>query len=132
MDKKFLSSAAILGALSVIFGAFGAHALKARLEPDQLQIFETGVRYQMYTALAMLGLAGFSEKLSCKYLNYTFWCFLVGISFFSGSIYLLSMRTILGIENLTSILGPITPMGGLLLILGWVFIFISTFKLKSN
>ena len=125
MNRKFFIAASMLGALSVIFGAFGAHALKARLEPDQLLVFETGVRYQMCHAIVLLVLSVLSEKFSSKYINYAFWCFVIGILFFSGSIYLLSTRTILGIEGFTKILGPITPLGGLLLISGWGLIFIS-------
>ena len=130
-NRKFLLTSSILGALSIILGAFGAHALKARLDPDQLLVFETGVRYQMYHALVLLGLAVLSEKLSSKYINYAFWCFVIGTIFFSGSIYLLSTRSILGLQGFTKILGPITPLGGLLLIIGWILIFISALTSKE-
>lgn len=132
MNRKFLSAAAVLGGLSVVFGAFGAHYLKAKLDGDQLQTFETGVRYQMYHALALLLLSAVSEKLSSKYLNYIFWCFLVGVLFFSGSIYLLACKNLLGIESIAKVLGPITPLGGLLFILGWIFIFVSSLGFKSK
>lgn len=132
MNKNILSIAGILGVTAVILGAFGAHYLKNKLAFDQLQVFETGVRYQMYHALALLFLSALSEKLSLKYLNYTFYCFLIGTLLFSGSIYLLSCRTLLGIESWVTILGPITPLGGFILITGWIFIFISGISSKAT
>jgi uncharacterized membrane protein YgdD (TMEM256/DUF423 family) len=131
MSKKLLSTASVLGATSIILGAFGAHYLKARLTSDQLQTFETGVRYHIYHALALLALAFASEKLSSKFLNYAFWCFVPGICLFSGSIYLLSTKTLVDIEGWSKFLGPITPFGGLLLISGWIFIFIAAISSKS-
>jgi uncharacterized membrane protein YgdD (TMEM256/DUF423 family) len=112
-------------------GAFGAHYLKSKLSVEQLQTFEVGVRYQMYHALAMLALAILSERNTSKYHNYTYWCFLIGILLFSGSIYLLSTKTLFGLESFSKVLGPVTPLGGLLLISGWLFIFIAGFGSKS-
>jgi uncharacterized membrane protein YgdD (TMEM256/DUF423 family) len=80
----------------------------------------------------MLGLAFLSEKSPSKYLTYTFWCFLIGILLFSGSIYLLSTKTLLGIESVAKILGPITPLGGILLISGWIFILLTAMASKAD
>jgi len=121
---KFIRIAAISGALAVALGAFGAHSLKAVLDPDQLQTFETGVRYQFYHTLALLFVGLLMNSHPSKALNMAGTSFLVGICCFSGSLYLLATRSLLGIENLT-ILGPITPIGGLFFIIGWVFIALS-------
>lgn len=113
--KTAMILASTYGMLSVILGAFGAHALKARLTTDQLMSWETGVRYQMYHALALLLLALLEDK--GWNLKPSVICFGVGVALFSGSIYLLS----LGIGP-RALLGPITPIGGLLLIVGWAWL----------
>ncbi|WP_231975183.1 DUF423 domain-containing protein [Tenacibaculum maritimum] len=108
-----LISAAIFGMLAVIFGAFGAHALKKVLSETQLKSFETGVKYQMYHALVLLFIGNqFSEPnqtMAC--------CFMIGIFLFSFSIYGLILSDYKG-KKIT-LLGPVTPLGGGLLILGW-------------
>lgn len=112
-----------LAALAVALGAFAAHGLRARLEPRQLEIFQTGVTYQFYHAIGLLALAACAAQVSSAQthlLNYAMWCFLLGIVFFSGSLYILSTRALTGLEALTPIMGPITPIGGLLFIAGWV------------
>lgn len=122
MDKKILLTAAILGITAIILGAFGAHALKKVLTETQLQSFEIGVRYQMYHAFFLLFL-GIFTFLSEKERLVIFWLTLTGILFFSGSIYLLATN---GITNLkTKWLGPITPIGGVLLISAWGYLFYS-------
>ncbi|MFN8145644.1 MAG: DUF423 domain-containing protein [Bacteroidia bacterium] len=128
MQKIFFISGTLLGALAVMFGAFGAHALKARLSPDALQIFETGVRYQFYHAFALILLVLVSPKIQSTYLTYSGICFLFGVLFFSGSLYLLSMRELLGIDSWKSVLGPITPLGGLSFIMGWIFMLAAALK----
>lgn len=109
---------AILAALGVIAGAFGAHYLKQRLqiEPRQLESFETGVRYQIYHAMALLtvGLLAITGRGAPAPLNLAGWLFLVGTVLFSGSIYMLA----LGVGP-SKVLGPITPLGGLSLIVAW-------------
>ncbi len=122
--RFFIAVAAILGALAVVLGAFGAHALKAKLTADQLSTFETGIRYHFYHALALLILAFISVKLQSSILPYVGYLWLIGIVLFSGSIYLLATKEILGIEH-WNWLGPITPIGGTLLIIGWILLFIS-------
>jgi uncharacterized membrane protein YgdD (TMEM256/DUF423 family) len=127
MQKFFIRAAAISAAIAVILGALGAHALKTKLGPDQLQGFETAVKYQMYHSLALLALPLLINVLNTTMLRYAGLFFITGMVFFSGSIYLLSTRTLTGMEGL-SILGPVTPIGGLFLIAGWIFVFIATIK----
>ena len=116
MNKKITATAAFLGIIAIILGAFGAHALKKVLSPEQLISFETGVRYQMYQAFFLFFLATQNDILE-KTKKTIFTLILSGTLFFSGSIYLLSTTGITGI-NFKPI-GFITPIGGLLLILAW-------------
>jgi len=116
MEKKILILGLILGMLSIIFGAFGAHALKKVLSQESLDSFETGVRYQMYHALFLLLIAN-TAFLSVKEKSILFYLVLVGVLFFSGSIYLLATSVVTGIKS--KILGPITPIGGVILIASW-------------
>lgn len=116
-----LATGALLGLLSVIFGAFGAHALKKKLSTEQLQSFEVGVRYQMYHAIVLLILGFNNEMISIA--NY--WCFTLGVLLFSFSIYGLVLSDAFGKK--LRFLGPITPIGGLLLVSGWMLILIHFF-----
>ena len=116
MNKKITATAAFLGMVAIILGAFGAHALKKVLTPEQLISFETGVRYQMYQAFFLFFLATQNDILE-KTKKTIFALILSGTLFFSGSIYLLSTTGITGV-NFKSI-GFITPIGGVLLILAW-------------
>ncbi|KAA3646864.1 MAG: DUF423 domain-containing protein [Bacteroidetes bacterium] len=126
MTKKLISLGAVFGALAVIFGAFGAHALKGILSFDALQAYETGVRYQIIHAL-LLVILGFQSKIDVKLIGKLIvW----GILFFSFSIYLLSFKDILGWPAL-KYLGPITPIGGLLLLTSWVLLIFKSTKLKQ-
>lgn len=116
MEKKILVVAATFGFFAIILGAFGAHALKKVLTLDQLTSFETGVKYQMYHALFLL-FVGTTSLLTIKDKEFIFYFTLIGVLFFSGSIYLLTTSSITGIKS--KILGPITPIGGLFLIAAW-------------
>jgi uncharacterized membrane protein YgdD (TMEM256/DUF423 family) len=116
MNKKITATAAFLGMVAIILGAFGAHALKKVLTPEQLISFETGVRYQMYQAFFLFFLATQNDILE-KTKKTIFTLILSGTLFFSGSIYLLSTTGITGV-NFKPI-GFITPIGGLLLIIAW-------------
>ncbi len=116
MDKKISITGAWIGMVAIILGAFGAHALKKVLTPEQLISFETGVRYQMYQAFFLFFLAS-QNDIQEKTKKTIFTLILSGTLFFSGSIYLLSTTGITGI-NFKPI-GFITPIGGLLLILAW-------------
>ena len=113
MDRTFLFIGAVFGFLGVAFGAFGAHALKSRLSADMLAVFETGVRYQMYHALAVLIVAAAIGRVGpARLLAIAGWSFTAGVVLFSGSLYALTLSGV-------GILGAVTPFGGLLLLLGW-------------
>jgi uncharacterized membrane protein YgdD (TMEM256/DUF423 family) len=127
MQKHFLVLGAAFAALAVILGAFGAHALKSRLALEQLATFEVGVRYQMYHALALFVVAWLMEKMPGAGLVATGWLFVAGMVLFSGSIYLLSTRGLTGLEN-AGWLGPVTPLGGLCFIAGWISLAINVLK----
>ncbi len=114
-----IATAAFLGMLSVIFGAFGAHALKKILSIDQLHSFEVGVKYQMYHAIVLLALGFNSDSINPA----IYWCFTIGILLFSFSIYGLVISDAKGKK--LRFLGPITPIGGLLLVIGWFLLFIN-------
>lgn len=107
---------ALYGLLAVIFGAFGAHALKKSFSEEQLKSFETGVKYQMYHALILL-ILGFNINLTSSLEKYMIYCFIFGTFLFSFSIYGLTLSASKGKK--IRFLGPITPIGGLLLALGW-------------
>ena len=117
---KFIKVAIFFAATAVALGALGAHALKEILTTSQLQSFETGVRYQFLHALAILLLALNAEKFNHQ-LKRSLTLMTTGICFFSFSIYLLSLQKTLGIS--LYFLGPITPIGGLLLISAWIMLF---------
>lgn len=113
---------ALYGLLAVIFGAFGAHALKKKLTPELLQSFETGVKYQMYHAIVLLVLGfnlGFDTPIDAWVVN----CFIFGTLLFSFSIYALCLGAAKG--NKPKFLGPVTPIGGLLLVIGWALLLYS-------
>ena len=129
MRKKILYTAAILGCLAVILGAFGAHGLKNTLNSDQIVSFETGVRYQMYHALLLLFLGSTAFVLP-KMQKLIFIFILWGTILFSGSIYLLATNDLTGVD-FTSI-AFITPIGGTLLIIGWIILTVSFFRTKLD
>jgi uncharacterized membrane protein YgdD (TMEM256/DUF423 family) len=113
MHRTFLLIGALAGGVGVALGAFGAHGLRSRLTPEMLAVFETGVRYHMYHALAILAVAWVAERLQAERLVVASgWLFLLGIVLFSGSLYLLSMTG-------ARILGAVTPFGGVAFLLGW-------------
>ena len=113
MDRTFLFFGSLLGFLGVVFGAFGAHALKSRLSADMLVVFETGVRYQMYHAFAILIVAAAIGRIGdANLLVLAGWFFVAGVVLFSGSLYALSLSGV-------GVLGAITPVGGLLFLIGW-------------
>lgn len=113
----------LYGLLAVIFGAFGAHALKKKLTPELLQSFETGVRYQMYHAIVLLVL-GYNFSFDRPLEGYVVLCFILGTFLFSFSIYGLCLSAAKGKK--LRFLGPVTPIGGLLLVVGWALL-LSTF-----
>lgn len=121
-------SGVIFAMLSVIFGAFGAHALKEVISTDSIATFEVGVRYQMYHALAIL-IVGLSKPLLQSVQKTILVLFSTGIILFSGSIYLLSLNTLLPFD--AKVIGLLTPLGGACFIIGWCYFLIKIIKLKS-
>ncbi len=128
MNRKIILTATFMGALAIMLGAFGAHGLKKVLTPEQLITFETGVKYQIYHAL-FLCFVVLLPSLSDKIRSAVFYCTSFGVLFFSGSIYLLATGSVTGIDFKP--FGWITPIGGLLMIVGWILIFIDFFKKKA-
>ena len=118
MDRTFLLIGSILGFLAVVFGAFGAHALRNRLSPEMLGVFETGVRYQMYHTFALLIVAAAIGRIGdAPWLVTAGWFFVAGILLFSGSLYALALTNV-------GTLGAVTPVGGLLFLIGWACLII--------
>ena len=110
--RLFFALGALFGGLSVVFGAFGAHALKSSLSADDLAIFETGVRYQFFHALALFVVAWATTVWDTQAIQVAGWAFSAGIVVFSGSLYLLVLTD-------TRWLGAITPIGGVAFLIGW-------------
>lgn len=122
MKETVLIFGALYGGLAVIFGAFGAHALKKKMNEDLLKSFETGVKYQMYHALALLFVSLFLS-FENTIQHAVGWCFIIGIFLFSFSIYGLCLTSMNG--NKWRFLGHITPLGGLMLVTGWLLLLLS-------
>ncbi len=127
INKLFLQIGSFYAGFGVILGAFGAHALKNQLTPDRLASFETGVRYQMYHALALIVVALLFQYLDERLLRIVGWLFAIGVLLFSCSIYLLACRDMIGLTTYKW-LGPITPIGGTLLIVGWGLLLFASLK----
>ena len=117
IDKNIVATASFLGALTIAIGAFGAHGLKELIDVKALATFETGVRYQMYHVFAIL-ILGIATVIPSNVKKWVFRLFILGIIFFSGSIYLLSLNSLLPFNAKT--IGFLTPIGGLFFILGWL------------
>jgi len=133
MQKKFkilILIASVLGFMAVVMGAFGSHVLRSQLGPKSMHSYETAVHYQFYHTIAILVTALLYRSYRIKGLFWIGLFFLGGICLFSGSLYLLSMRSIIGIES-TAILGPLTPIGGLALMGSWAAIFFTVIRIKT-
>ena len=124
MDRLFFSTGCALGFTGVALGAFGAHALKARLAPEMLASFEVGVRYQLIHALALLAVAWACTRWPGKRANAGGWLFIAGTLLFSGSLYALTLTGARG-------LGIVTPIGGVALLLGWLCLLAAPWGRKS-
>ena len=127
MHKGFLRWAALLGALAVALGAFGAHGLKKYVPIETISTFETGVRYQFYHVFALLAVGILHEKFPVKWLRYAGNCFLIGILLFSGSLYVLTALKATDTVGLSAV-GAITPIGGVFFIAGWVFLLLAQWR----
>lgn len=123
MDRLFLIIAALSGAISVGAGAFGAHALRARLEPRLLEVFQTGAQYQMYHALALVGVAWVASRWPGALSSASGWLFVAGTVLFSGSLYAMALT---GVRAL----GAITPLGGVCFIAGWVTLALAVMRAR--
>lgn len=117
-QKTFLLFGSLFGFLSVLAGAFGSHVLKGKLSIDNLNVFEIAVRYQMYHALALLALCGILSLYPSLFMHLTGWFFITGTIIFSGSLYLLVFTSV-------KTWGAVTPIGGLILLMGWLFSFLA-------
>ena len=125
MDRTFLLLGSVAGFIGVALGAFGAHGLRARLSPEMLAVFETGVRYQMYHALAILLVALAAARFDGWLVRAAGWSFVLGIVLFSGSLYALALS---GMTRL----GIVTPLGGLAFLAGWVFLMVTALALAAS
>jgi len=125
MDRLFFSIGSALGLVGVALGAFGAHALKARLAPELLATFEVGVRYQLIHALALLAVAWACTRWPSRLANAGGWLFIAGTLLFSGSLYALSLTGVRGI-------GIVTPIGGVALLLGWLCLLAAPWTRKNR
>jgi uncharacterized membrane protein YgdD (TMEM256/DUF423 family) len=123
MSRIFLLLGSALGFIAVALGAFGAHGLEAILSPERLEVYQTGVQYQMFhvTALLVVGVLCHFSKESSSLLKWTGYLFIVGILLFSGSLYLLTLTGV-------TALGMITPLGGVAFLMGWGFLFYHVYK----
>lgn len=126
-DKKILITATLLAAITIALGAFGAHGLKKLVDEPLLSSFETGVRYQMYHVIALVSI-GFAGSISESTRLWVFRFFIFGIFLFSGSIYLLTLKEFLPFS--VGFLGPVTPIGGLMFIMGWLRLCYGIIKIK--
>jgi uncharacterized membrane protein YgdD (TMEM256/DUF423 family) len=115
---------AVMSGIAVAAGAFGAHALRARLEPADLQVFETAARYQMYHGLALIAAGWVAERWPGPLASAAGWCFVIGILLFSGSLYALTLSG-------ARILGAITPLGGLAFLAGWACLAMAALRGRS-
>jgi len=125
--KNIVITASLVAMLAIALGAFGAHGLKPLISADSLAVFQTGVTYQMYHALALLALA-LIPGLGIQKVRIVFRVFVLGIFLFCGSLYILALKSVLPFS--VSFLAPVTPIGGLLLISGWALLTYSVVKMK--
>ena len=127
MNKIFLIIGTILAGLAVALGAFGAHGLKKLVGPETISTYQTGVQYQMYHALALLLLGVLYERSQSSLINFAGFFFIAGVVLFSGSLYLLVSLKAMNKLGTTGI-GIMTPIGGLLFIVGWILLLISLIR----
>ena len=121
MHKRYLSAGAVSGAIAVLLGAFGAHALKEMVPPDTVSTFQTGVQYQMYHSLALLATGIMYERYPVKFIKWAGFCFIAGIILFSGSLYFLTILKATATVGMRGV-GIVTPFGGLFFIAAWLLL----------
>ena len=121
MDRTWFVCGSALAFFSTAFGAFGAHSLRGRLTADALAVFETGVRYQMYHALALFAVAYAAQRWGGSFVTASGWLFVAGIVLFSGSLYVLSITGI-------RVLGAVTPFGGVCFLGGWACLVVAAWR----
>lgn len=129
MSRRFYIAGFTFGVVGVTLGAFAAHGLKPLVTAEAMGTFETGVKYQMYHALLLL-IIGNSKPSTLPIFNWVFYFLVFGIIFFSGSIYLLATNDLTAVDF--KVLGPVTPIGGSLLILCWILLLVHHIKLKNK
>lgn len=127
MQKIFLIIGAILAGLAVVLGAFGAHGLQKVVSPERVAIYQTGVQYQMYHALALLAVGLLSERIANSFVSYAAVFFIAGVIFFSGSLYLIVSLYAMN-KTVPKAVGILTPIGGIFFIAGWILLLISLLK----
>ncbi|MGZ3837825.1 MAG: DUF423 domain-containing protein [Flavisolibacter sp.] len=127
MQKLFLITGTVLAGLAVALGAFGAHGLKKIVAPETVAVYQTGVQYQMYHALALIFIGILTEKFGGSFIHYSGSFFLGGVVLFSGSLYLIVSLQAMN-KTVPTLIGIATPVGGLLFILGWAFLLTGIIK----
>ncbi|NQU32681.1 MAG: DUF423 domain-containing protein [Bacteroidetes bacterium] len=132
MTKRFLITIGIMGAISVLMGAVGAHILEGNISDKYLNMFNTANEFLMYHALALIGLTAMNRYVSRSYLNAIYFLFVIGIIFFSGTLYITSLTELTDFR--LGLSGTLTPIGGILLIIGWIAVVLSgvTYKHKKR
>lgn len=128
MNNRTLAWASAILLLAVILGAFGAHGIRDRVDIRAYGDWQTGAQYQFFHGLALLGLAAIDIRLHSRIVTLVRIFFVLGVLCFSGSLYVLATRSILGTEGITRFIGPITPLGGLLFMAGWATLFIGAVR----
>jgi uncharacterized membrane protein YgdD (TMEM256/DUF423 family) len=127
MQKVFLIIGTVLAGLAVGLGAFGAHGLKKLVDADTFNTYQTGVQYQMYHALALLVVGILMTRTPSSVLSYAGFLFLGGVVFFSGSLYLIASLKAMN-KEVSRMVGIMTPLGGLLFLLGWILLLVALLK----
>lgn len=127
MQKIFLIIGTILAGLAVVLGAFGAHGLQKVVAPERVAIYQTGVQYQMYHALALVAVGILSERFASNLVSYAGVFFVAGVIFFSGSLYLIVSLYAMN-KTVPKAVGILTPVGGVFFIIGWMCLLIGLLK----
>ncbi len=126
--SRIIATGALLLAMAVALGAFGAHAMRERLDAERLANWRTGVDYHFIHALGLLLIGVLEPRIGSKAASRSAWLLVAGIILFSGSLYLLSAKDLLGMAGAAPILGPLTPLGGLCFLAAWVLLFINALR----